>query len=99
MKYRGDIESGPEVLLGLIMLTKGVLIARLDQWNLGNYGQDLIQASDINEALCRVNFRGNGWSYCCKAIIHILSFDHIIKDNVVFINPEWANQRLHLFIG
>ena len=30
VKSRGDIESGPKVLLGLIMLTKGVLIARLD---------------------------------------------------------------------
>ena len=34
MKSRGDIESGPKVLLGLIMLTKGVLIARLDQMEL-----------------------------------------------------------------
>ena len=34
VKSRGDIESGPKVLLGLITLTKGVLIARLDQMEL-----------------------------------------------------------------
>ena len=96
MKSRGDIESGPKVLHGLIMLTKGVLIARLDQMELVKLWAR--QVSHINEALCRVNFRGKGWSYFCNVMIHSLSFDHIIKNNIVFIIPDWANQRLRLFI-
>ena len=45
------------------MLTKGVLIACLDQIGLAKLWEDLIQVNPINEALCRVNFRCKGWSY------------------------------------
>ena len=45
------------------MLTKGVLIACLDQIGLAKLWEDLIQVNPINEALCRVNFRFKGWSY------------------------------------
>ena len=45
------------------MLTKGVLIACLDQIGLVKLWEDLIQVNPINEALCRVNFRCKGWSY------------------------------------
>ena len=64
-KSQGAIESGPEALLGLIVLI------RLKS---GEGGSDSVDVFYVPKIRYWVYLRGQVWSYCHKIIVHGLSF-------------------------